>query len=124
MTDSQFFETILIMKTTSKQIQNEALHRAKSRTSLANYPIIIQGFLAKGISIDDIKPRENVFTFNAWKALGRVVRKGEHGIKVCTFREDERFIRDSSSGETRIVKEKKPWFSTVFHISQTEPLNS
>jgi hypothetical protein len=50
-----------------------------------NYSAIFQGFMAKGIAETDIKPRENVFTFHAWKALGRSVKRGEHGVKVVTF---------------------------------------
>ena len=62
----------------------EALQRAATGPSLANYPAIYAGFMAKGIAEDDIKPRENVFTFNAWRALGRTVKKGEHGVKIAT----------------------------------------
>src|SRR5690349_7011520 len=52
-----------------------ALERATTQASLANYPVIIAGFMAKGIPESEIKPRENVFTFKAWRALGRIVRK-------------------------------------------------
>jgi antirestriction protein ArdC len=69
-----------------KQVQQmESLQRAKNGDSLLNYPNIINGFIAKGISASDIIPRENVFTYNAWKALGRQVNKGEHGVKVVTW---------------------------------------
>ncbi len=67
------------------QSRQEALTRAVSGQSLTNFPAIFQGFAAKGIPESEIKPRENVFTFDAWKALGRVVRRGEHGVKVVTF---------------------------------------
>ena len=92
----------------------EALHRAKTGLSWANYHLIIDGFSRKGISPDDIKPRENVFTFNAWKALGRTVAKGEHGVKVITVIE----TTDKDTGQLK----KRPWTTTVFHISQTKPL--
>jgi hypothetical protein len=94
--------------------QIEALQRAVTGQSLTNYPLIIAGFIAKGLQPEEINPRENVFTFNAWKAAGRVVRKGEHGVKVLTFIE----TTDKATGE----KTRKPWGTTVFHISQTEPL--
>ena len=58
----------------------ESLKRAVSGQSFTNFPAIFQGFAAKGIPESEIKPRENVFTFQAWKALGRVVRRGEHGV--------------------------------------------
>ena len=65
--------------------QVEALSRAVSGLSLGNYPAIYAGFVAKGIPETAIKPRENVFTYQAWRALGRQVRRGEHGVKVVTF---------------------------------------
>ncbi len=43
--------------------------RARASQALTNFPAIYRGFMAKGIAEADIKPRENVFTFNAWKAL-------------------------------------------------------
>ena len=59
----------------------DSLNRAKQGDSLLNYPAIVQGFAAKGIAHNDIVPRVNIFTYNAWKALNRQVRKGEKGIK-------------------------------------------
>lgn len=72
--------------------------------------------MAKGIPESDIKPRENVFTFNAWKALGRHVRKGEHGVAVVTFIECTK--EDKETGEKKAFR--RPWATTVFHVSQTE----
>ena len=63
----------------SAEVQAEALGRAAQGQSLINYPEIFRGMMAKGIPEADIRPRENVFTFNAWRALGRTVRKGEPG---------------------------------------------
>ena len=51
--------------------QTEALERARSSNSTANFSAIYAGFTAKGIPFGDITPRVNVLTFNAWKALGR-----------------------------------------------------
>jgi hypothetical protein len=103
-------------KEARKEMQLDALNRAANGQSLTNYPAIFEGFAAKGIPIDDIKPRENIFSFNAWKAAGRVVRKGEHGVKVVTFIETE---KKSESGELE-RSGRRPWSVTVFHISQTE----
>jgi hypothetical protein len=100
--------------------REEALTRAISGQSLSNFPAIFQGFAAKGIPESDIKPRENVFTFDAWKALGRYVRKGEHGVKVVTFIETLSREADQDTGERKLIR--RPWTTTVFHISQTEPL--
>src|SRR5690348_9519963 len=47
----------------------EALTRAISGHSLSNFPAIFAGFAAKGIPEAEITPRENVFTFDAWKKL-------------------------------------------------------
>jgi hypothetical protein len=98
-------------------IEQTALRRALQSEKLTNYPTIIEGFLDKGIPADDIKPRENVFTFLAWKALGRQVKKGEHGVKVVTMvpvrKKNE---REEGDGETSLM----PWRTTVFHVSQTE----
>jgi hypothetical protein len=68
-----------------EELQQEALGRAVQSQSIMNYPSIFAGFMAKGIPESQILPRENVFTYNAWKALGRQVRKGEHGVKCVTF---------------------------------------
>jgi hypothetical protein len=91
---------------------NEALDRAESGSSLSNYPAIYAGFMAKGISESDIHPRENVFTFAAWIAKGRVVKRGEHGVKVVSWIP----ITDKESGE---ITGKRPKSATVFHETQT-----
>src|SRR6478609_4851684 len=82
----------------------EALNRAVSGHSHSNFPAIFQGFAAKGIPESEIKPRENVFTFDAWKALGRVVRRGEHGVKVCTFVERQGKEIDQDTGERKVIR--------------------
>jgi hypothetical protein len=117
------------MKTKRKKKQidaQEALARARSQMSLANYPAIYAGFEAKGIPEAEIKPRENVFTFHAWRALGRQVRKGEHGVKVLTVipiggKEET----DPETGEKTITSVRtRGWSTTVFHLSQTDPLET
>ena len=97
------------------EIQYEALARARGNESASNYPAIFQGFVEKGISEDDIHPRENVFTFNAWRALGRTVKKGEHGVHILTWISCE---KKNDAGEV-IDTFKRPKSATVFHISQT-----
>lgn len=97
----------------------EALARATTGISLANYPTIYRGFAEKGVPESEIRPRENVFTYRAWRELGRQVRRGEHGVKVFTFIECD--MKDEATGA---VKEtyRRPWTTTVFHISQTDPI--
>jgi antirestriction protein ArdC len=101
-------------------MSSESLKRAVTGQSVSNFPAIFQGFAAKGIPESQIKPRENVFTFDAWRALGRVVRRGEHGVKVVTFIESRTKEFDQDTGERKLVR--RPWSTTVFHISQTEPI--
>ena len=105
------------MQTQSRsEMQAEALDRARTGQSVANYAAIYSGFMAKGIAESDIKPRENVFTFNAWKALGRSVKKGEHGVKITTFvNVDGRESDDGTESESY----RMPKTVTVFHILQT-----
>src|ERR1700741_5673546 len=103
-----------------KRSPEEALTRATSSQSFSNFPAIFQGFAAKGIPESEIKPRENVFTFDAWKALGRVVRRGEHGVKVVTFIDCKSKEVNPDTGERKIIR--RPWTTTVFHISQTDAI--
>ncbi len=100
-----------------EQMQQEALDRARGGQTLSNWPAIIRGFLAKGIPEDQIRPRENVLTYHAWRALGRQVRRGEHGIKVCTFVPMTK--KDEETGEVKQLG-KRAWNATVFHVSQTD----
>ena len=110
-----------------EQMQQEALSRAIQGQALTNWPAIIAGFIAKGIPEQDIRPRENVFTYNAWRALGRQVRRGEHGVKVTTYIP----VRDKESPENADGADgadgprrgtSRPWTATVFHVSQTDPI--
>ncbi len=98
----------------------ESLGRARSGQSWSNYPAIIQGFAAKGIPESEIEPRVNVFTYRAWRALGRQVKRGEHGIRVVTFIPVEE-KRSPSTGQITRAAGKRPWTATVFHVSQTRP---
>ncbi len=100
--------------------QAEALHRAVTNRSLSNYPTIFEGFMARGIPEDEILPRENVFTFMAWRAVGRTVKKGEHGVKICTFVPMESKEKDLETGEVKIKTTSRPRMTTVFHVSQTK----
>lgn len=99
------------------EMRQQALSRATSGQTMSNYPAIIGGFLERGIPEDQILPRENVFTFQAWKALGRHVRKGEHGVHVLTYVHGTR--TDRQTGEESAYSYPKG--TTVFHVSQTDP---
>lgn len=104
------------MRPTNAEIRQQALRNAIEGESTANYAAIFEGFAAKGIPEDQVRPRENVFTFNAWKALGRFVRKGEHGVRVGT-----RVAYEATNEDTgKVERRSRPKATTVFHISQTE----
>jgi hypothetical protein len=95
-----------------EQQQRDSLNRAETGKSRANYPAIFDGFEAKGIPAADIQPRVNVFTYNAWQAKGRQVRRGEKSVHVVTW------IPSDDTPEAT----KRPVKSCVFHISQTDPV--
>ena len=97
----------------------EALRNATANTSIANYSTIFAGFAAMGLAHDDIEPRVNVLTFWAWQALGRRVKKGQHGVRVCTW---VPMTKKDDTGEAKPIG-RKPKATTVFHISQTEPVD-
>jgi hypothetical protein len=104
--------------TPTRDIPAEALSRATGNQSLSNWPAIFAGFTAKGITEADIRPRENVFTYHAWRALGRQVRRGEHGVKIVTFVPKGDTGNPDATGKPK----RRPWCATVFHISQTDPI--
>lgn len=108
------------MTETQLVMSQESLGRATNGQSVMNYPSIFEGFMAKGIAVEQILPRENVLTFWAWKALGRQVRKGEHGVKATTFVS----VAGKSEPETGEKKAgfRMPRTVTVFHVSQTEEM--
>ena len=117
---------------TREQLQAEALNRAMHGQSTSNLDQIFNGFKAMGIAEVDILPRQNIFTFWAWKALGRKVCKGEHGVRVTTWIESRRQLRSDSNDQQSDTADaasdahSRSRFSrpvTVFHISQTEPVS-
>ena len=106
---------------TREAIQQEALTRAATGQSLTNWPAILAGFTAKGIPESEILPRVNIFTYHAWRALGRQVRRGEHGVKVVTFvstrgKEDKNGIATNDVDGTDKPKRgsyRRPWSATA-----------
>ena len=108
------------MSTARNAREAESLNRATQGTSVTNYPAIYQGFIDKGIPENDIKPRENVFTYPAWRAQGRQVRKGEKGVRVITIIDTEEKTINKKTGKEEVKVSHYPRRTTVFHISQTE----
>lgn len=107
------------------EAQQAALQSALADRSMANYEPIIAGFMDKGIPAEEITPRENVFTYNAWLALGRQVQKGQSGVKVITYIEakgKKAKAEEGAQGEGDGSPYLFPRTTTVFHISQTQPV--
>ena len=75
-----------------------------------------------GISESEIEPRVNVLTFQAWRALGRTVKRGEHGVKVHTWVP----IAEQRDDDDSVIKPagRMPKTTTVFHITQTKALDA
>ena len=101
--------------TATNEQQTEALGRAQAGLSSANYAAILDGFADRGIY--DAEPRVNVFTYQAWQALGRQVQKGQRGVKITTWIQCQAKETDTD-GERETYKRRKT--VAVFHISQTE----
>src|SRR5260370_18086538 len=102
-------------------MQQEALGRAIGNQSTMNYGAIYRGFMEKGILESDILPRENVFTYHAWRALWRQVRRGGHGVRLTTWIPTERKARDESTGSGRPNPGRISHPAVVFHFSSTDP---
>jgi hypothetical protein len=101
---------IEMIKNSMAKIQagRATVEKAQSRTSAHNDAIVESAFAERGI---EATPRFDVFTFNAWLSKGRVVRKGEKGVRIITF-----FQKADGSKVSRSV--------TVFHVSQTDPADA
>lgn len=96
------------------EMQRASLNRATSGCSLTNDLAVIAAFAARGIVAT---PRVDVFTFNAWKALGRSVMKGEKGTRVVTWIPIQRKAADGTKKDGGML----PRTAYVFHVSQTQP---
>lgn len=101
------------------ELAQESLVRARSGMSVANELAAIQEFAARGIPVEQIRPRDNVLTFWAWKALGRHVRKGEHGVRLTVWIAGK-CTHNPAPGEQHHCGRRFPKSTTVFHESQTE----
>ncbi|UTH34282.1 ArdC-like ssDNA-binding domain-containing protein [Ectopseudomonas hydrolytica] len=112
-------------KMSRDEIQAKALQNALAERSFANYETIIEEFSERGIPVEEIEPRVNVFTYHAWRALGRQVRRGESGVKIISMvpvrgrGEDGEPQADQGEGQPARMR---PVSAVVFHISQTDPI--
>src|SRR5436190_24232583 len=105
-----------------KTRQFESLQRATSGLSFLNYETIIREFLARGIPADQIIPRENVLPFQAWKAPGRHVRRGEHGVRILTWIPSGSMVSDVDqlTGAPSKQQRYRPASQVLFHVSQPD----
>ena len=112
------------VRPSNDQIQAEALRNALNDRGAMNYEAIFEGFVEMGIAPSEITPRVNVFTYNAWRALGRQVRKGAHGVKVVTWitakPKSAEDAQPASAANEQGEDYKFPRSVTVFHVSQTD----
>ena len=60
-------------------IEIPSVHHRNEMPRMAK--LLADQFRAAGIPESDIRPRENVFTYHAWRALGRQVRRESTGSK-------------------------------------------
>ena len=105
---------------TREEMQADALARAEQGESLSNYAAIFEGMAERGIDLDDVLPRENVFTFNAWRAKGRQVMAGKgQGVAVVTW--IPRRGKEGESADGKSTGGAYPKTSYVWHVSQTAP---
>ena len=90
----------------------QALDRAREGFSPANEAIVRAAFAGRGIA--DAQPRVNCLTYRAWRAAGRQVRRGEHGVRITTY-------APITEPDTDKVIGRRPVSAVVFHVSQTDP---
>jgi N-terminal domain of anti-restriction factor ArdC len=93
----------------------EALNRAQNPRSIANITTVYAAAAERGLQ--DAEPGVNVLTFEAWKGLGRYVRKGEKAL--CKLTTWVPMTKKADDGEADDIG-KRPRTVAVFHISQTE----
>lgn len=102
----------------NEETREQQLARIQASDNEANYPAIIAGFKARGITEAEIVPRENVFTYRAWQAKGRQVRKGEKSVKIDVWIQYEK--KDTEGDEKKVGRSRRS--VAVFHVSQTDPI--
>lgn len=99
-------------------MQLESLERCVTRVASQNDQLVIDGFAARGIQAT---PRVDVFTYNAWQALGRQVRKGEKSVRVTVYIPCNPSAADRAKNPAAPAR-VRPRTAYVFHISQTDPI--
>ena len=111
-----------------RQARNEiSLSNATRFQPISNDVPVISEFATRGIPENEIitlEPGQNVFTYNAWQAKGRQVRKGEKSVS-CTV-----WISVVVKGDPNAITESKRkdrtrsrmHHASLFHVSQTDEI--
>jgi hypothetical protein len=95
---------------------NKMDEKMDERTDTENCEFVVKEFSNRGIPVDEIKPKENVFTFGKWIKRGRSVRRGETGVKICWL---ARMVKETKNGDKTTFRHI---YRSVFHISQTDKI--
>ena len=100
-----------------------ALARIQSMQFGPNDVAVIVAFSECGIDPENIDPRHNVLTFNAWKAKGRRVGKGAISQRVTvwipTGKDSDEPAEPPKDGEKPKRSGMRPTTARLFHESQT-----
>lgn len=108
---------------TKQEKQCEALERGRRYRVGGNDLRVITEFQGRGMNPHDIEtfgPDQNVWTYDAWQALGRQVRKGEKSVRITVYGSYESKERNEKTGEP-IIKSCRST-ACLFHITQTDAI--
>jgi hypothetical protein len=108
-----------------EQAEREALSRASRPMPNGNDAQCILEFSSRGIPVEEIEtfgPGQNVFTYKAWRAKGRQVRKGEKSVKLTVWHPIDSDDDDTDRNTDKPKRKRcRPVTACVFHVSQTDP---
>jgi hypothetical protein len=116
--------TVTGRRNKSSETPQEALARIQSMHFCGNDVLVIQVFSEAGIPPEQIDPRNNVLTFNAWKAKSRRVAKGAKSIRVTVWipirdRNADAEPDENGDGEKKKRNGMRPKLTRLFHLCQT-----
>ena len=102
---------------------NEALSNGTRFVPNSNDGPVTLEFKARGIPVEDIHtfaPDQNVFTYNAWQAQGRQVRKGETSVRCTVWIP---VVVKSKDPDKPDKTRSRMHNACLFHISQTDEID-
>ena len=102
--------------TTTTETPEQALARIQATGFGKNDALVIMAFSERGIDPENIDPRHNVLTFNAWKAKGRQVAKGAISVRAQTWIPCKEAKKQTKDGATA-KKFLRPKTVSLFHES-------